>query len=262
MRVWAAASGVYIVRLAPEPGVNVVYGLTLERTAALPFPVDGHGVTAVHSVFGDSRDAGTRRHEGVDIFASRSTPVLAVAEGRAVPRNNELGGRVVFLNTAAGLTYYYAHLERAAVSGPTRVRVGDVIGYVGNTGNASSTPPHLHFGIYRWGHGAIDPMPRLRAARFADRAAVFASLGARLSARDTASTARLHALPGGGVLWAHERGEAALPIAPRRAADDADTASRVIIAGASATPRLGAIAAWPDRPEAPMPVVLPSTAAW
>jgi len=71
----------------------------------------------------------------------------------------------VWLSTP-GMSYYYAHLERATVSPGQRVRVGDVIGYVGNSGNAATTDPHLHFGIYRWGRGAVDPFPLLQARRF------------------------------------------------------------------------------------------------
>jgi murein DD-endopeptidase MepM/ murein hydrolase activator NlpD len=147
--------------------VNVRYGVTVELGAALPFPVSGIDAGAIHSVFGDQRDAGSRRHEGVDILAQRSTPVIAVADGRAVPARNNLGGIIVWLNTA-GVSYYYAHLEKAAMRTPRRVRAGDVLGYVGNSGNAARTPPHLHFGIYRWGRGPIDPLPSLRTRRFPD----------------------------------------------------------------------------------------------
>src|SRR5690606_2281487 len=62
--------------------------------------------------------------------------------------------------------YYYAHLERAAFDSARRVRAGDVLGYVGNSGNAATTPPHLHFGVYRWGRGAVDPLPLIGAAHF------------------------------------------------------------------------------------------------
>lgn len=274
LRVFASDTGDYVVSLTPEPRVNVVYGLTIEVTAALPFPVGGVGMTAVHSFFGDSRDAGTRVHEGVDIFAARSTPVLAVADGRAVPRRNELGGRVVFLNTAGGVTYYYAHLERSAFSKPTRVAAGDVIGYVGNSGNAASTPPHLHFGIYHWGHGAVDPMPRLRAARFANREAVFATLGAELAAQgalDANDLAVLRKLPEGSLLWSSQRGMAPLAIAPREpaTAQTADAERRFVIAAAVTAPGLETAPSWPDLPAAGLdpatlaaPETLPATAVW
>jgi hypothetical protein len=105
----------------------------------------------------------------VDIFAPRMTPVLTVADGLATPRENHLGGHTVWLSTP-GVSYYYAHLERAAIAAGERVRRGDVLGYVGNTGNAITTDPHLHFGVYRWGRGAVDPVPLLDARRFAEPA--------------------------------------------------------------------------------------------
>jgi murein DD-endopeptidase MepM/ murein hydrolase activator NlpD len=157
----------YVVRLQPEPLTDALYRLSVELEAALPFPVKGRADDAVGSLFGMPRDAGTRHHEGIDIFAPRLTPVLAVADGRATPRENKLGGNTVWLSTP-GVSYYYAHLERATVKSGERVRAGDVIGYVGNSGNAATTDPHLHFGIYRWGKGAVDPYPLLQARRFAE----------------------------------------------------------------------------------------------
>ena len=82
-----------------------------------------------------------------------------------MPRRDELGGNTVWLNTP-GTSYYYAHLDRIAVRDQQRVKVGDVLGYVGNTGNASGVPSHLHFGVYRWGREPIDPLPLLVGQRF------------------------------------------------------------------------------------------------
>ena len=147
-RLPAAAN--YVVRLQPEPMTDTLYQLSVELEAALPFPVKGRSDEAVGSLFGMPRDAGSRHHEGIDIFAPRLTPVVAVADGSATPRENRLGGNTVWLSTP-GTSYYYAHLERSIVSAGQHVRVGDVIGYVGNSGNAVTTDPHLHFGIYRWG---------------------------------------------------------------------------------------------------------------
>jgi hypothetical protein len=62
---------------------------------------------------------------------------------------------------------YYAHLDRHAVTPGQVVRAGDTLGFVGNTGNARTTPPHLHFGIYRRGEGAVDPWPWVRRERSA-----------------------------------------------------------------------------------------------
>ena len=157
----------HILRIQPELAATAQYRLTLELAAALPFPVSGLQSRAVQSFFGAERDAGARHHEGVDIFAPRSTPVLAVADGYAAPRVNRLGGNTVWLSTA-GTSYYYAHLERSALSSAQRVHAGDVLGYVGNSGNAAATVPHLHFGVYRWGKGAVDPLPLLGAHRFED----------------------------------------------------------------------------------------------
>ena len=156
--------GRYIVRLQPELLVDALYDLRVELDAAVPFPVQVES-DAVGSFFGDPRDAGSRLHEGIDIFAPRSTPVVAVAAGRAHARTTPRGGNVVWLRTA-DRSYYYAHLEKAAFSGRRSVEAGEVLGYVGNSGNAITTPTHLHFGVYRRGRGAMDPLPRLAARVF------------------------------------------------------------------------------------------------
>ncbi|MDA0330219.1 MAG: M23 family metallopeptidase [Gemmatimonadetes bacterium] len=156
--------GDFILRLQPELLRGGQYRVTLKLEAQLAFPVEGHGMRAVQSVFGVDRDAGRRRHDGVDIFARRGTPVLAVAAGlvNRVDVTN-LGGKVVWLrDPARNSNIYYAHLDSQHVASGDRVEVGDTVGFVGNTGNARTTPPHLHFGIYRRGEGPIDPAPFLR----------------------------------------------------------------------------------------------------
>ncbi|MEL7536892.1 MAG: M23 family metallopeptidase [Pseudomonadota bacterium] len=160
-------SGRYILRLQPELHASIDYRVRLELEAALPFPVSGHTRRSVLSFFGDVRDGGRRRHEGIDIFAKRDTPVVAVVDGTAVARESRRGGNVVWLR-GGGRSYYFAHLNRIAISRRQRVNAGDVIGYVGNTGNARTTPPHLHFGIYRRGWGAIDPFPYFEAFTFSE----------------------------------------------------------------------------------------------
>jgi peptidoglycan LD-endopeptidase LytH len=84
--------------------------------------------------------------------------VVAAATG-VVNRVNEtpIGGRVVWLRDTLGNSLYYAHLDSQAVSSGVHVNIGDTLGFVGNTGNARTTPPHLHFGVYRPGEGPIDP---------------------------------------------------------------------------------------------------------
>ena len=156
-------SGTYVLRLQPEllRGGRVTVVQRTEPT--LVFPVADATAANVRSVFGDSRDAGSRNHEGVDIFAPRGRPVVAVADGRARPDTNNLGGNVVWLDdNARGFRYYYAHLEDWATTNGATVRAGDVVGYVGNSGNAITTPPHLHFGLYA--RRAIDPLPFLSPA--------------------------------------------------------------------------------------------------
>lgn len=151
-----ARDGDYLVRVQPELLRDVRTTLTQRTEATLRFPLDGLTATAVQSGFGAVRDGGRRDHEGIDIFAPRGTPVAAVADGVARADTNGLGGNVVWLR-GNGRTFYYAHLDRQAIEGTVRVRAGDVLGYVGNTGNARTTAPHLHFGIYDG--DAIDPLP-------------------------------------------------------------------------------------------------------
>jgi len=95
----------------------------------------------------------------VDIFAPRHTPVVAASRAYVVfVGDDPTGGRVIWLkDSKRSLHIYYAHLQNQQVKQYTWVGPGQVIGRVGNTGNARSTPPHLHFGTYEIGHGAIDP---------------------------------------------------------------------------------------------------------
>ncbi|MEO5923565.1 MAG: M23 family metallopeptidase [Bryobacteraceae bacterium] len=122
-----------------------------------------------------SRRDGTRQHEATDILAARGTPVVAVEDGTI---------KQLFLSKAGGITiyqfdpserycYYYAHLDHyaAGMQNGTKVKKGDVIGYVGTTGNAGPNNPHLHFEItivrankQYWGGVPIDPYPILRSA--------------------------------------------------------------------------------------------------
>ncbi|MEX2467424.1 MAG: M23 family metallopeptidase [Gemmatimonadota bacterium] len=153
--------GDFILRLQPELLRGGQYTVTLRLEAQLAFPVEGHGVRAIQSRFGVARDAGRRQHHGVDIFAPRGTPVIAAAAGRVnrVQVTN-LGGKVVWLrDPVRNANLYYAHLDSQAVSTGQEVSPGDTLGFVGNTGNARTTPPHLHFGLYRRGEGPVDPFP-------------------------------------------------------------------------------------------------------
>ena len=134
----------------------------------LLMPVEGVPVTKVANTWEAPRPGG-RKHQGQDIFARRGTPVVSATDGIVVRvGTNQLGGLVVTVMGAGGRIYYYAHLDRYADGLQTGdpVVAGDVIGYVGNTGNARTTPPHLHFGIYT-ATGAMNPLPLLvNAAEF------------------------------------------------------------------------------------------------
>ncbi|MGI4835056.1 MAG: M23 family metallopeptidase [Janthinobacterium lividum] len=162
-----ADDGQHLLRVQPELLAAGRYTLRLWRGPGLGlFPVKGRTDQAIGSFWGNERDGGARRHEGVDIFAPRGTPAVAATDG-TVTRTGEskLGGLVVWLADAhAGQHLYYAHLSRQLVHPGQQVRAGDTLGLVGNTGNARTTAPHLHFGIYRAGRGAIDPWPFLHRA--------------------------------------------------------------------------------------------------
>ncbi|MFO7893134.1 MAG: M23 family metallopeptidase [Longimicrobiales bacterium] len=153
--------GTFIIRVQPELLRGGRYILTATMEPTLAFPVYDGGPRSVRSFFGDSRDGGRRDHHGIDIFARRGTPVIAATAGvvRSV-RTTPIGGRVVWLrDEERGQSIYYAHLEEQWVERGMEVRPGDTLGLVGNSGNARTTPPHLHFGVYRRGVGPLDPMP-------------------------------------------------------------------------------------------------------
>ncbi len=147
----------HAIRIQPELLRGGIYQITIRYTSSLAFPLPDKSYKNISSFFGDGRDAGKRKHEGIDIFAERGTPVTAVSDGtiRRVGTNN-LGGKIIFLS-GGGYSYYYAHLDSQMVNTGQRVKIGDTLGLVGNTGNAIKTAPHLHFGVYSFGKGAINP---------------------------------------------------------------------------------------------------------
>jgi murein DD-endopeptidase MepM/ murein hydrolase activator NlpD len=133
----------------------------------LRMPVEGAAPGRIANTWHAPRGAG-RRHEGQDIFAPRGTPVVSATGGIIVRvGENRLGGQTVSILGSGGRTYYYAHLDRYADTARIGCEVapGDIIGYVGNTGNARTTPPHLHFGVYT-PSGAVDPLSLLLGAGF------------------------------------------------------------------------------------------------
>jgi murein DD-endopeptidase MepM/ murein hydrolase activator NlpD len=157
-------NAVYYLRLQPELLSGGEYTLTITAGPSLSFPVSSSGKPRIGSFWGDGRDNGGRKHEGIDIFAPKGTPAIAAANGRVTNvTENKLGGRVVFMRPEdKDYTLYYAHLDAQLKQSGDEVKIGDTLGLVGNTGNAQFTPSHLHFGIYT-GNGAIDPI------KFVDR---------------------------------------------------------------------------------------------
>ncbi len=168
--------GVFLLRLQPELLTTVDFTITIKTAPSLSFPVSVQYQPKIGSFWGAQRDAGARSHEGLDIFGRFRTPVIAAADGEVTSVTlNRLGGKVVFMRPS-GKNYvlYYAHLDSQTVQQGQRVRMGDTLGLMGNTGNAKNTPTHLHFGIYAPG-GAVDPLPYVAQNR-PEPAAVTGSL--------------------------------------------------------------------------------------
>jgi hypothetical protein len=140
-------------------------------------PVAGVAASQLQDTFGDNRGSdGERAHEALDIMAPRGTPVLAASDGKVEKLFTSVpGGLTIYqFDPTRTWAYYYAHLDRYApgLAEGRQLKRGDVIGYVGSTGNASEDAPHLHFAIFvlgpgkRWWQGtAIDPYPLLKAPK-------------------------------------------------------------------------------------------------
>lgn len=172
-RLVLARRGVIHVPDEPEATAPVGQPQPELQQRSLLIPVQGVEPAALRNTFGAGRGGGTRVHHALDIMAPRGTPVLAVEDGRiARLHTGGAGGISVYQLDAAGrYGYYYAHLDRYA-DGLTQGRAvtrGDVLGYVGTTGNAPPGAPHLHFAIYEvadprrpWRGRPIDPYPLWR----------------------------------------------------------------------------------------------------
>jgi murein DD-endopeptidase MepM/ murein hydrolase activator NlpD len=164
----ALEGGDYVLRVQPRLGASAGYGVKIEASALLAFPVDGADRRAIWSAFGAERDGGRRAHRGVDIFAARGTPVVAATDGWVTRvETTRVGGNVVWMQPLFGnMRVYYAHLHEQWVEPGDFVTAGEPLGAVGNTGNAITTPPHLHFGVYvrqpGMRGGARDPAEFLR----------------------------------------------------------------------------------------------------
>ena len=155
----AEQTATYLLRLQPELNITTLYDLSISIAPSLSFPVAGHKAKT-GSFWGDDRDGGNRKHEGIDIFAPQFTPAIAAADGYVTGvQEGGIGGKTVWMKVAGkNIHLYYAHLDKQLVEDGQRVKLGDTLGLVGNTGNAKYTPSHLHFGIYTY-KGPIDPWP-------------------------------------------------------------------------------------------------------
>ncbi len=133
---------------------------TEEPHSKIKMPVEDVAKREVTDTWGAPRSGG-RQHEGQDIFAPKGTRILSATNGYVYKiGENNLGGQTVSVISSGGRVYYYAHLDAYApgleVGDPVTTRT--LLGFVGTTGNAQGTPPHLHFGVYGFG-GAINPLP-------------------------------------------------------------------------------------------------------
>jgi murein DD-endopeptidase MepM/ murein hydrolase activator NlpD len=150
--------------------------VTPAPTSGLVVPVAGVARSAITDSWGDPRGGGTRQHHGTDIMAPARTPVLAAANGTVEKLfQSDAGGTTLYVRSEDGRwTYYYAHLAgyAAGMREGLRVRAGETIGYVGDTGDAGAGNYHLHFGIARmvpgkrwWEGEEINPFPLLATGR-------------------------------------------------------------------------------------------------
>jgi murein DD-endopeptidase MepM/ murein hydrolase activator NlpD len=143
-------AGDYVVRIQSTLGASAGYSVDMSAEPLLAFPVAGVDGRAIWSGFGAERDGGRRAHRGVDIFAARGTAALAATDGWVTRvETTGVGGKVVWMQPLFGnMRVYYAHLDEQWVEPGDFVLAGHPVGAVGNTGNARTTPPHLHFGVY------------------------------------------------------------------------------------------------------------------
>ena len=159
LRFEVKEKGLYKLIFQPEIEANTPFHIQIKKSPTYLFPVSKGKNADIGSYWGDIRDGGRRDHKGIDIFADRGTPVVAATSGRIrFTGEKGLGGKQVWLRDGKRRqSLYYAHLD-SIIPGLNKVEQGDTLGFVGNTGNARTTPPHLHFGIYKSNLGALDPI--------------------------------------------------------------------------------------------------------
>src|SRR5436309_9987944 len=155
------------------PAFRIPFGLQPQLTAGgYVFPVYGPQVDFTDTFGGFRGDVPGNWHHGDDIFAPLGTPVLACADGTVFSIGwNNVGGNRLWLRDSQGNEFYYAHLSAysPAAKDGNRVKAGEVVGFIGNTGDAEGTAYHLHFEIHPVAYlslgydGAVDPTPYLQA---------------------------------------------------------------------------------------------------
>ncbi len=153
--------------------------------AALRIPVVGVTQRDLSDSWHDPRDGGARVHKGIDIFAPRGREIVAVADGiLSYIGDQPKGGHCLWLTTESGTSFYYAHLDRWApgLYEGMEVQSGDLLGFVGNTGNAVHTPSHLHFGINQ-NDDMVNPYPLLTRALPTQHAHAHVELGGGFGTR-------------------------------------------------------------------------------
>jgi peptidoglycan LD-endopeptidase LytH len=157
---------------APAIKPSIPPQVPFESPAGLAMPIEGIDPMTLHDTFQETHKG--HPHEALDIMAPRGTPVHAAVQGNVVKLfTSKQGGLTVYqFDDSRTLCYYYAHLDRYApgLKEGTLLRRGDVLGYVGSTGDASPDAPHLHFAIFRlgpekewWKGTAVDPLPLLQS---------------------------------------------------------------------------------------------------
>lgn len=152
---------------ATVPTAEMTAAVAVLRDRKLDLPVQGASRGELRESFNDQRD-GSRAHEAIDMLAPRNTPILAVEDGKIVKLfNSKAGGITIYqFDPSSRFVYYYAHLEKYAngLAEGNSVQRGQVLGYVGTSGNAPKDTPHLHFAIFQltekkewWKGTPLDP---------------------------------------------------------------------------------------------------------
>ena len=167
------APGVISAPVTAKPAPQVESDAIADlRERRFTLPVKGIERGELRSSFDEARSEG-RRHEAMDILAPRGTPILSVEDGTIAKLfTSKAGGLTIYqFDPTTTYAYYYAHLDRYApgLHDGVRVKAGDVLGYVGTSGNAPPNTPHLHFAIFKlndkkqwWQGSALDPYAVLR----------------------------------------------------------------------------------------------------